>query len=96
MRRTISIISLVLAGSVFGALERPTIPAPLQAEIAFTALDAQAKAFEAKQAQDAAVAAVAKATAICGDKYTVVRQGNSVLCGDKPDKADKPETPKTP
>ena len=80
-----AILIIIIAGLAFAdpAPTAPIIPDKLQVEIALTALDAQTKAVEAKAAQDAAVAAVAKANAVCGEKFNVIRQGNMIVCAPK-------------
>jgi hypothetical protein len=73
--------------------EPPTIPTDVQAEIAWTQLDAQLAREASDKAQAAAQAALAKATAACGEKYTVNRVGGKLLCVAKPE-APKPEAKK--
>lgn len=66
----------------------PVIPVEVQAEIAFTQLDALQASIANDKAQQAAQSAIQKANAICGLNYTPNRVGQKVEC------VAKPEVPK--
>lgn len=90
-----TLLFLTFAGSLLAAdvPKPPTIPAELQAEIAFLTLDAQqAQTFADKQTA-ISNASAAKATAICGEKYNLQRVGTKLECVVKPEPAKPAEAP---